>query len=253
MKKILLIFVTFFSFSDSINSQIQYDVVSSVLVGPGIYHTHYVTPSIPYNIHVLQVDLKNQYVKMKTVKAQNRLVGSEKTSSMASRNSYAGHRVIGAVNADFYGKGGVHINIQIVNGEMLRKPIDVSTIGFDTSNHPSLGIVYYTGTLKTANESRAINNVNATRNTDQLILYNSFQGASTQTNIFGTEVLVTPLTPWIVNDTVICKVDTLVSGVGNMSISIGKAVLSVHGASETFLTANVKKGDTIKIYLGISP
>ena len=66
-------------------------------------------------------------------------------------------------------------------------------------------------------------------------------------------MLVTPLTPWIVNDTVICKVDTLVSGVGNMSISIGKAVLSGHGASETFLTANVKKGDTIKIYLGISP
>ena len=102
------------------------------------------------------------------------------------------------------------------------------------------------------NSSYQINNVNSTRDTDHLILYNSFSGSTTSTNDFGTEVSISPLTEWIVNDTVYCVVNQIQYNNGNMTINNGDAVLSGHGLAGQYLTDNISLGDTIKVLLQFS-
>ena len=48
-------------------------------------------------------------------------------------------------------------------------------------------------------------------------------------------------------------IDTIVDGVGNMSIGKGKAVLSGHGIAGAFMVNNIQSGDTLKVILNLSP
>jgi len=232
-------------------SQIKYDTLVSKPVGPGIVYTRIYVSSVPWNINVLEVDLKNPFVKIETAKGQDLLTGFETTSSMANRNTYDGHFVVGAVNGDFFGDR--PINVQVKNGEILRRPIDKSTLGFNVNKYPSLSIVSFNGSLITSDTAVNINGVNEWRYTDALILYNSYMGSNTGTNQWGTEVKVHPLGEWFVNDTVACVVDTIVGYVGNMSIPKGGAVLSGHGVASTLLSSKLHKGDTVKIALYLTP
>lgn len=244
-------FTLFFALQGISAAQITYDTLYSAPVGPGVTYTRLYAPSVPYNVSVLEVDLKNPYVRIETVKGGDVLTGLETVSSMAARNNYSGHTVVGAVNGDLYGS--VPINTQVEKGEILLRPSHESTIGFDTSNNISMSIVSYSGTLAAGDSSYSIGGINEARNTNELVLYNDFMGSSTGTNQYGTEAAVHPVASWVVNDTVECVVDSVVQGVGNMKIASGGAVLSGHGTASTFLVDNVHAGDAVKIFLSLSP
>lgn len=252
MKSIVLTLL-FFVLSLSSFAQIQIDTVLSVPAGPGVWHRKLVAPTIPWTFNVLQIDLRNSYLTMETAKANDRLAGYERTSAMAARNSYPGHAVIGAVNGDFYGGSGVPISIQVRKGEVLRGASGQSTIGFSATNAPMLRIISLSSVVRRAGAAATISGYNQTRNTNQLVLYNSYMGTTTGTNAFGAEAIIRPVGEWLVNDTVACIVDTIVNGVGNITIPQGKAVLSGHGTSQTFLLSNIHKGDTVKVFQGIAP
>lgn len=254
MKRIVLLCSAFFSLTIHARAQVRYDTVSHRPVGQGVWHTHIVAPSVPWNINVLTVDLKNPFIALESAKANDRLAGLERTSSMARRKSRPGHQVIGAINGDFYNTAnGVPINIQVVNGEILRNPNDrFSTLGFTNSGRPALSRVRMNAQLIHRNRSWTINGVNTTRSTNHLILFNSYNGPSTGTNPYGSEVPVRSLGAWLVNDTLVCVVDTVVQSVGNMAIPRNKAVLSGHGASKAFLDTTVQRGDTLKLYIGLT-
>ena len=251
MKKSVL-FLTIFIFIYS-NFAAELQNVTTTQVGPGTFYKHFVAPAVPWNVEVLEIDLNNPYLSMETLKGDDALYGYERTSSMSVRNDWDGHYVVGAVNADFYGSGGVPINSQIVKGELLRTPIGYSTIGFDINDFPLISRVTYSGHVLANSQSIFINNINMDRNENQLLFYNSYMGANTGTNQWGKEILVAPLTSWIVNDTVSCRVEKIEDYVGSMAIPKGKAVLSAHGASIAFFTDNVALGDTVKIILSLQP
>ncbi|MCX6150258.1 MAG: phosphodiester glycosidase family protein [Ignavibacteriales bacterium] len=253
MKKFLL-FIFSTLFITNLYSQYQLDTVSSKTAGPGVIHTKILVKSAPWTINVLEVDLKNPFIKIESVKSKDKLIGMERASSISSRKNYDGHHVVGAVNADFYNTAnGIPINIQVANGELLRTPIALSTIGFDVDKKPMLNIVNFQGKVIAQNSSAFVSEVNTARGENQLILYNSYFGNSTATNLWGTEVLIQPIDEWLMNDTMNCVVENLVKATGNMIIPAGKTVLSGHGSSETFINNNIKIGDTIKVYMGISP
>ncbi|MBI9073452.1 MAG: phosphodiester glycosidase family protein [Melioribacteraceae bacterium] len=233
-------------------SQTQFDTLSTTQVGPGIFHTEVLAPSVPWTIDILEIDLLNKYNVVKTVKANDNLIGNEIVSSMASRNSYEGHTVVGAINGDFYSSGGLPIGTQIVGGEILKFSTNYSTIGISEEKKLSLGRIGFTGEVITKTGSKIINQINSTRSTNFLVLYNSFMGATTNTNNFGSEVLLKPAADWTVNDTVTCIVEKLEHGKGNSSIPKGYAVLSGHGTSDTFIKDNFSIGDTIKIINNIT-
>lgn len=251
-KKLSLFFILVF-FSSS-KAQIKFDTVSSQIVGYGMRYYKIVAPSVPWSIDLFEADYKNNpFAKIMTVKANDRLAGYEKTSSMAARNSYAGHRVVAAINGDFYGSGGVPINAQVAGGVLLRTPIPLSTIGFNPQRKIMLERTSYSGWAIAKNSTNFISNINATRGENQLILYNKFFGTSTQTNQWGCEVLLNPITEWSVNDTIKFVAISKVDYVGNMAFSGNQAVLSGHGSARTFLLNNVNVGDTIKIILSLNP
>lgn len=250
MKKLLLLFLFICS---SLHAQVFLDTLASYYVGPGVLYTEIKAPTVPWDIDILRVDLKNPSLKLETVKAKDKYLGLEDLSSMAARKSYPGHYVVGAINADYFDMGtGEMINIQIAEGKVLRGPTKHSVIGFDWSNKPMMALVTMDSKVFANGTQLKINEVNQGRGTDQLILYNDFMN-TTKTNTSGTEALIRPVNGWVVNDTMKCVVESIVASVGNMAVPAGKAVLSGHGAAATFISNNLHAGDTIKIYQGINP
>lgn len=253
MKKKLIISLIFLLSFNVFSQQYDFDTLSNVQVGMGIYHLHIVENSMPWNINVIEIERTSPYNFFETVKSNDRLsAGLEKTSSMAARKNYAGHTVVAAINGDFY-SGSNPTNIQILKGEILTNPINREAIGFDLNNKPIIEIFNYSGKVIIDTNVNPINGTNKTRATDQLILYNSYFGSSTNTNIYGTEISVKLIDTWFVNDTVRAIVENKISGQGNMSITSGNVVLSGHGTSKTFLDNFVQIGDTIKIINTLNP
>lgn len=253
MKKILYC-CAFVLLSANIFAQYSIDTLFSVNVGPGVIHTKIISPEVPYAINILEVDLTNPYIEMETVKANDQLLGMETVSYMAERKTTDGHRVVGAVNGDFYDMGsGVPTNIQMLDGEIVTMPINEEIIGFDYQNKPFMEEgLSYSGSLICGDSSFSIGGVNVTRAADKLILYNQYKGVSTATNQYGTEVSIEVIDPWYANDTIRAVVKEKLAGVGNMLITDGQGVLSGHGAASQFLNG-LTAGDTVKILNKITP
>ncbi|MFH0989561.1 MAG: phosphodiester glycosidase family protein [bacterium] len=242
----------------SLFAQYRYDTLITHPVGPGLVHTRLVTTSVPWNINVLEIDLKNPFLKIETIKGNDQLVGFEQPSAMAARRTFPGHTVLGAINGDFWGAGTpfggtTTLGTQIIQGQVLQPAYNRTVIGFDVNNKPMMAIMSLGGNVIVHEKTTTLHSVNKTRADGQLILYNSIYYPSTATNQHGTEALLTSLTEWIVNDTVTCVVDTVVTQVGSMAIPLGKAVLSGHAASSDFIVQNIHKADTVKIYQRMSP
>ncbi len=224
----------------------------STIVGPGVIHYEEYRAEGPWHFDVLKIDLTNPWIKLETVKANDYLFSHERTSSMASRNDAPNHRVVGAINGDFYAGDGSPIGAQISNGEIVKTDAAWQTVGFDVFNNPMIADVAFSGTAFTDTSSNPLTSVNSARLENYLILFNNFFGSSTQTNVYGTEALLNPISEWMVNDTVACIVENVVGGQGNMSIPNGKVVLSGHGTSSQFV-AGLNIGDTLRLALNMMP
>ena len=251
-------FILFLCLVAIAQAQINYTVAHTTQVAPGAWHKKLLAPQIPLEIHVLEIDLTNPYMHIESAAANNRLAGWQRTSAMSAANDYEGHRVAGAINGDFYDGNGVSINAQVVHGELLKteniNPSDPkywSTIGFDQQGKPAISLNIFSSFMLTRNASRTIDEINKSRGSNQLILYNSYIAASTGTNSKGCEVLINPLNGWAVNDTLYCLVEAKAAGAGNMAIPKGKAVLSGSGNDSTFLADQLQIGDTIRVFLGL--
>jgi len=237
-----------------ITVSIYADSLDSVKIGPGVIQYHHVIDSSPWNINIIKIDIRNPWLKFQSVKAGNKLMAFEKTSSMAARNNYEEHKVVAAINGDFYNTStGEQIGSQVADGQLLKAVNDWLNIAFDIDKNPGIGMQNFSGFIINDDSIKSLSGVNKARNVDELIFYNSFYGTSTSTNQFGTEVRVIPIDNWIVNDTIRCIVDTVVTGIGNMVIGNNKAVISGHGVSGAFLANNFFKDDTIMVVLNLSP
>jgi exopolysaccharide biosynthesis protein len=207
---------------------------------------------------VLEIDITDTLVHLETVKAEDNLYGYERTSGMAARTDAEGHRVVGAINADFYNAGGIPVGAQIVGGELVKAPyVTRSTFAMSDEKAPFIDVVALQGKVITADADAAIANVNAARTDGTLILYNRFMGATTGTNEWGTEILAHYLTAPVVNDTVwlvVADIDSgLTVGRGNNTIPAEGIVLSGNGSGATFLKEQVAIGDTIAYLLEMPP
>lgn len=247
---LLLLFLSFVA--TDVTAQVTYDTLSTRAVGPGMTHTYMIVREAPWTINVLEADLTNPYVQFKTVKANDRLNGYERTSSMAARNDTEGHRVVGALNGDFYLSGGVPVSMQIAEGHVLRREASGRpAIGFSPDNDVAIDVPVFSSSLILDDTTVTVNGVNEARGTDQLILYNKFFGPSTSTNQYGTEVRVRSLDGWVVNDTVRVVVDAKATS-GNMSIGTETAVLSGHGTMAAVLNGTAVD-DTLRLVVQAMP
>jgi len=254
MKWFQSIFILLVSFSIAVCGDLD-----SQPVGPGIIHHHEYLTIGPWHVQILEIDLKNEWVILETVKAGNLLIGNEQTSSMSARSDREEHRVVGAVNGDFYASGGLPIGAQISNGILLKRPYPRSAFGFSADSRPSIDIFSFAGSLLTkSNEIISINGINEDRQTDYLVGYNSYFGSSTGTNYWGTEISASYVSQQhFINDTVQIVVNAkdsvLATGHGNNLIPSNEIVLSGHGSASTFLNNQVFVGDTLALVLKLNP
>lgn len=236
------------------------DFIESTPVGPGVIHHHEFREGGPWHLHVLEIDLSNEWIVLETVKAGDRITGYGRTSSMASDNDAEEHRVVGAVNGDFYASGGIPIGTQVIGGLPLKMPAgNRSVFGIGLEGEPFFEVIDFQGGLLTSDGyTKQIQGINETRDDDELIVYNRFQGSSTGTNYWGVEVTVEPLDgQTAANDTfrvmVTAKDSIMDPGHGDNDIPRDGWVLSGHGIAADFLEEQVFAGDTLSIYLGFPP
>ena len=233
------------------------DTLVHFKVGPGSYYTalNLIDATKPLRVFFLEVDAKNPFISFKSVLGKDSTVTCERPSDMAKRKTKEGAMYIGGTNADFFetvGQVGLPVAGSMVDGEVGLIPNSRTDIAFDRNIAPYIGTKIFAGNVSIGGNSFSITNVNTARSTNQLILYNSLNGKFTHTNSFGTEVLVQLTGPkWDVNKTLKAKVISVVSGVGNMAIPVGSAVLSGHGAAQTYLNA-LHVNDEIDLNLGIT-
>ena len=248
MRKLLYAVLLSFMATVALNAAIT----DSMQVGPGVMYYSETRSAGPWEMDVVVIDLENPWLTLKTVKSNDRLAGFEKTSSMAARNNRLGHRVVAAINGDFYDGTGLPIGAQVSNGQVVKTDFAWKTIGLNDAKVPFIADIGYGGMVWSDSASNLLHNINTVRNTDQLILFNPFFGYSTGTNPYGSEALIRPIESWIVNDTMRCVVEDVQSDQGNMIIPAGRAVLSGHGASVAFIHS-LTAGDTLSIVFSMRP
>jgi hypothetical protein len=229
------------------------DHLDSLQVGPGVMYYSESRDYGPFQFDVLVIDMTNPYITFETVKANDRLYAFERTSSMSARKDRENHRIVGGVNGDFYNtSNGSPIGAQISNGEIVKTDEAWQTIGVSALNIPSVADVTFSGIAISDSGSAILNGVNSSRETDQMILFNSFYGASTGTNAYGSEARIVPLTDWYVNDTLRCVVEEIRTDQGNMPLTKGKAVLSGHGTFAGFIN-QLAADDTLLLVQNMLP
>ena len=240
--------------------QVSYaDFIKSRPVGPGVIHHHVYRSAGPWHIQVLEINRADSLIQFETVKALDRLAAREQTSSMAGRSDREQHRVVGAINGDFYDGNGIPIGAQVLNGLLLKLPYPRSVFGFTTQKFPFIDIVSFNGKILSADGSETIiNGINESRDENELILYNKYFGTTTGTNNWGTELVAQYISPpTAVNDTffvqVISKDSILAAGHGNNSIPTDGLVISGHGLVSDYLNAHLFAGDTVGIIMNLPP
>jgi hypothetical protein len=234
------------------SAQAQLDTLSSRTVAPGVIYTKYFQPG-PYVLDVLEIDLTNPFIQIETTRP-NQLT---RTSVQSAQNDSEGHRVIGAINGDFFSfETHWPINNQIVNGTfVLGRPAIRSHFAVDDSKRPFIEQLSFQGSVSTTGgQSHAVHRVNENRGSGQIVFYTPFRGSSTGTT-GGVEYAVRLASgeEWVAGDTVRVVV-TGTSTSGGMAIPAGGGVISAaSGAPATFLTSNAQVNDTLKLYLGFNP
>jgi hypothetical protein len=231
-------------------------------VAPGFIHYVINDPQGPYHINILEIDVTDTTVILETALARDRLGGGlERTSALSGRISRSGYVVVGAINGDFYGISqplnpyGFLANSQILNSEyVFGRTFHRSSFGVRDGRTPLVDIINFNGSLIIDdNLTYSISRVNAQRLENNLIVYNAFFGPSTDTNKYGTEVRLQPVSEISTASPVSMVVREIETGVGNMNIGAGDYILSGHGTASSFLTNYVTIGDTVSLTLGTYP
>jgi len=217
-------------------------------IGPQAWHRDIYRKAGPWAIHVVEFDLRHPYLQLETVKANDHLQGKERTSQMAARRDREKHRVVAAINGDFYDTGnGIPVNLQMRDGEILRHPTARSVFAVSAAKKPLISFLSLAGSLQAKSGLwQALHGFNRNRSADELIFYNHYFGRSTNTNNFGSEIRIQPLKKFAVNDTIRAMVRAFNHRAGNAPLDDSTYVISGHGAAESWLNKNIAAGDMIK-------
>jgi len=223
-------------------------------IGPGVQHHQRRDPRGPWIINVVEIDRRNPYLHFETAKAGHRLQGLEITSAMAAAADAERHRIVAAINGDFFDPNGLPINLQIRRGELWRGPAQHSVFAIGSDGAPLIELFTAFYRLRAADSQWFdLSGFNRARQADEAILYTNRFGAATGANAFGSEALLQLLSPLIVNDTLKAVVRDRRVNAGNSPLSPSMIVVSAHGAKQTWLNEKINVGDTLLLVCGLRP
>ena len=163
------------------------DTLFHAKVGPGTTQTSLIAKgNLELEIYYTTTDLTNEYLEMRTVKANNKIYSMATVPNMARSNTKTGENYFVGINGDFYNmSNGSSLGTNVINSEIYNIGNNTDWIEWsvDANKKQHIGKIMFSGVVKRANgSSLAITNVNASRNTNNLILYSQRFGSSTSTN-----------------------------------------------------------------------
>ena len=185
------------------------------IVAPGVIHSEYTLPG-PLTFDVLEVSLANPLIRLETYRPN----GLARTTLQSAANDRDGHRVIGAVNADFFSfETGWPVGNQIANGKfVLGVSSSRSHVALDAENHPLIERLAFRGRVVAAGGTAAtVNTLNQERGPETMVFYTTYRGGSTLTGADGMECAVRFVGTTPMADTLLAVV-TAKRSAGNMAI-----------------------------------
>lgn len=208
---------------------------------------------------LMKVDANNPYISFEEVMGGDKLVGTEAVSAMGERkNKESDKRVFfGGTNGDFFitkGDVGLPVGFAVINNEFARVPDnrgDRRLGAIDEQMRGAIGsVAAFSGKVIYGTDTMKLRRINYQRGENELVLFNRHHGPSTNTNEYGTELLLDLAQgeTWHTNCTVHAIVRAKEQDKGNMTIPRGQTVLSGHGTMAEHLNA-VNIGDTLTIRL----
>ncbi|WP_300599428.1 phosphodiester glycosidase family protein [Niabella sp.] len=223
-----------------------YDIDTTTLmdVGPGTRYMvlnfvdKYTTNHL--KLHLTFIDATNTRLSFKSVLARDTVLNTETVPAMAVRKTVAGINYFAGINGDLFNNTAGNANLGRVNNTCIVDGL-ITNMNYAM---PSYAPVYFNGRTiyfdpfefisyvqVPDGEKVGIKNVNNSRAQDDLILFNPARGKSTQTNNFGTEMAVTPVSGgWGDYTNVKVRINTKVvyGQPGNTAIPANGAVVSGH-------------------------
>lgn len=247
---LIFIFVVLFNATSATPVSIQ-----KKQVAPGVLHSIIIDSSIPHAIQVLEIDLSREDIQLTTMKAHDLLNGNERTSEQVRRFNHPNLKVVAAVNADFYGVGGVPVGLQIINGIPLKGPSQHSIFALTTNKKPIIDLVTFSGELiLPGGQKIEINGINRPRFTDEVILYNHYFGNQTGTNIWGIELTFLFNESAFSMHRIQASLQHKIFQAGNQAIPARDGcIISAHGAPALRLLRVTNVNDSVIISLKFPP
>lgn len=203
-------------------------------------------------INVAEIDLKQ--VKVISALAGDYVEeggpdqGRELLSQLARRKGFTL-----AVNADYFPHSGDPLGLMISKGELISEPHpDRVAIGFTSKGQVLFDKVRWTAQGTSNHHSFSLQGLNRKRGSNELILYTPRYGTSTQTNNFGTEVLLSSVNTRTYLGEWSGTVTSVFIGKGNTPLMEGTVVLSGHGSSANLLKT-LQPGDTVHFRIVLQP
>ncbi len=253
------------------------DTLSYRQVAPGTMYTYMSFPEYPMNVHMLTIDLRNQYNAVETFQASDHVGKTEYMTQAYERLTSQGHVPVGSINGNFWivaGQGqpdellGVPHSGSIHDGEMITDPNNwnrgrgtteeelLNEIGFaaiDTDRKVWIDDMGFDGKVTIDGIGNySISEINRIRKTNELVFFNSYLGQATRSDDDGTEVFIKPVDgqKWETNKEILCEVVRVEKNKGANTIQDGESVLSGNGKAQLFLD-NLSIGQKVKVNMGI--
>ncbi len=192
----------------------------------------------PVNINLLRLDLKK--VRLDVHHAMDAAIGTEKTSSLATR-----HKAIAAINAGFFrldttSFAGDPVGLFMIDGEPLSEAIN-DRIQLIISNRSNRSDVQFARmkllqSVTLGQETFDITGVNRERKADDLLIYTPHFGQTTKTAAGGLELV-------IVKGIITSALD----GLGNAAIPRSGYVISASGKFRQSLAAVERRNGSLRL------
>jgi len=235
-------------------------------VRPGVVHRFINDHRGPWKIHILEIDLTQADLEIGSGRALDKLFGRERTSSIAQRLNDTTRTVVAALNSDFFSlKTGEIENNNVIESEFV-KGTRMTGSAFDTFDNihsqfavsqkrkPLIDRFEFIGSVLWKNGTLTdLFGVNDIPRSNTVVLFNHYYGLSTPTDTLKMAIHELPLSELIYRTDTLYAIVSGTAGSGGTPLAKGTLVLSGYNTQDGGPFSTAKRGDTVKICLGLRP
>ncbi len=218
----------------------------------GVNYTLYQHPVSMTRIHVLEADLSRKDLRISALKAGKRLRTTLPLSELVRGLPDPGS-VVAAVNGDFFSLEGIPSGAQVQDGKIVKDAAESwFAFGIPEPGLPFIAQVRFEGALISGRDTLPIHGFNRPRLNGETVLYNSFYGNRTGTNVYGDELILSaerfsvgaPMTGTVL------QADSVY---GNNVLTDSTVIISTHGQLMRPVLRRLKTGQPVTVMVRSRP